>query len=155
MQCFHIPLRNTYVTVCVINWLEHAACGGRYMVFRRPLWLFYEWFRKVCPQCNSNTIVHAIDGVLLLGSPRTQWNVEKPYCLRKSYYLETKSAKWVRELLKHVSRLCTGKNRTKRVISINTYMYTGPFLRFFEWAWVRGYLCSCQLKLTAVAIFTW
>ena len=35
--------------------------------------------------------------------------------------LETKSAKRVRELLKHVSRLCTGKSKTKHVISINTY----------------------------------
>ena len=28
---------------------------------------------------------------------------------------ETRSAKRVRELLKHVSRLCTGKNRTKHI----------------------------------------
>ena len=40
------------------------------------------------------------------------------------FSLETKSAKRVRELLKHVSRLCTGKNRTEHMInmiSINTY----------------------------------
>ena len=35
--------------------------------------------------------------------------------------LDTNSAKRVRTLLKHVSRLCTGKNRTKHMISINTY----------------------------------
>ena len=57
--------------------------------------------RKVYPRCN--TVVHVNrsvcdcshafastwrkgkHGVLLLGSLRTQWNVEKPYCLRKSY----------------------------------------------------------------------
>ena len=37
--------------------------------------------------------------------------------------LGTKSAKRVRELVKHVSKLCTGKSRTKHIImvSINTY----------------------------------
>ena len=39
----------------------------------------------------------------------------------KEELLGTKSAKWVRKLLKHMSRFCTGKNRTKHVISINTY----------------------------------
>ena len=33
--------------------------------------VFYECFRKVCPQCN--TVVHAIDGVLLLWSLRMKW----------------------------------------------------------------------------------
>ena len=28
--------------------------------------VFYERFRKVCPECN--TVVHAMDGVLLLGA---------------------------------------------------------------------------------------
>ena len=43
--------------------------------------------------------------------------------LSEEELLETKSAKRVRKLLKHVSRLCTGKNRTKHIdmISINTY----------------------------------
>ena len=35
----------------------------------------YERFRKVSPQCN--TVVHAMDDILLLGSLRLQWNVEK------------------------------------------------------------------------------
>ena len=35
--------------------------------------------------------------------------------------LETKSTKQVRKLLKHMSRPCTGKKRTKHMISINTY----------------------------------
>ena len=81
--------------------------------------VFHEWFRKVWPQCN--TVVHVMDDVLLLGSLRKQWNVEKPKCLRKSYNLKTKSAKWVTKLLKQVSRLCTGKNRTEHImISTNT-----------------------------------
>ena len=48
-------------------------------------------------------------GLQLLGSVIMQWNAEKPYCLRKSYYSNK------RELLKHVSRLCTGENRTEHI----------------------------------------
>ena len=67
------------------------ACGV--VVFLSNLDVFYERFRKVCPQCN--TVVHAIDGALLLGSMRTQWNVEKPCCLRKSYNLVRDKARKV------------------------------------------------------------
>ena len=35
--------------------------------------------------------------------------------------LETKYTKQVRKLPKHVSRLPTGRNKTKQMISINTY----------------------------------
>jgi len=35
--------------------------------------------------------------------------------LSEEELLETKSAKRVRQLLKHVSRLCTGKKRTKHI----------------------------------------
>ena len=73
MQCFCIPLRNMYVTV-VCDQITCDICDC----------LLWAQFRKVCPQCN--TVVHAMDGVLLLGSLRAQWNIEKPYCLRKSYY---------------------------------------------------------------------
>jgi len=50
-----MPFRNTYVTVM---WLEHAV-----LWFFRQTWMFvtvfYERFRKVCPQCN--TVVHAME----------------------------------------------------------------------------------------------
>ena len=35
----------------------------------------YKRFRKVCLQCYTVTVVHAMDSVLLLGSLRTQCNV--------------------------------------------------------------------------------
>ena len=75
--------------------------------------VFYERFRKVCPQCNRsmrlikvcaqcNTVVHVKSSVCdcghafaskkrkalctAVGEPENAMkNVEKPYCLRKSY----------------------------------------------------------------------
>ena len=55
-QCFRIPLRNTYVAVMC----DHVTWSTRYGVFRQTfVTVFYERFRKVCPQCN--TVVHAME----------------------------------------------------------------------------------------------
>jgi len=89
--------------------------------------VFYESFRKVRPQCN--TVVHVKRSVCDCGhafalkkrkarctavgepentvKPRKALLSEEELSVRK----ETKSIKRVRKLLKHVSRLCTGKNR--------------------------------------------
>ena len=81
--------------------------------------------RKVCQQCN--TVVHMKRSVCdcghafaskkrkaqctAVGEPEDVMKRKKPYCLRRSQWEgETMSTKWVRQLLKHVSRLYTGKN---------------------------------------------
>ena len=89
--------------------------------------------RKVCPQCN--TVVHVKRSVCDCGHPFAS-KKRKARCTavgepenamkrRKAILSEeellvtkerdTKSAKQVGDLLKHVSRLCTGKNRTKHI----------------------------------------
>ena len=43
--------------------------------------------------------------------PRVKFQI----CSYKCFCTQSKSAKWVRELQKHVSRFCTGKNRTEHI----------------------------------------
>ena len=89
--------------------------------------VFYKRFRNVCPQCN--TVVHVKRVSLWLwpclhieekeSTVYYCWGAMKCrkalLCEEELVRKETKSAKWVRELLKHMSRLCTDKNRTEHI----------------------------------------
>ena len=91
---------NTYVTVMC----DHVTWSTRYCGFSvelRRLWRSFTRASERYAHRQCNTVVHVKRSVcdcghaftlkkrkasvLQLGRLRTQWNVEKPYCLRKSY----------------------------------------------------------------------
>ena len=90
--------------------------------------------QKVCPQCN--TVVHAMDGVQLLGSLRTQWNVRVwGRVIRDKVRKVSKKASETREQTLHREE----QNQT-HMISINTYHLAcaeGSALQCcsFGWQW--------------------
>ena len=77
MQCFHIPLRNTYAMVMC----DQVTWARGIVVFRLSLDVCdtCERFRKVCSQCN--TVVHVMEDVLHLPKYRTH-----NYVIHKAWY---------------------------------------------------------------------
>ena len=92
------PDSNISIRACL--WLSFTRGSESYAHSEIP-YIRSMRLRKACPRCNTEVHVkrsvcdcsHAFTstwrkgkhGVLLLGSLRMQCNIEKPYCLRKSY----------------------------------------------------------------------